>query len=256
MDEQYGCHEDIFSEIERGCSSKRLNYFTQFLLKKYDRKIRKTAYTYRTLEFEYAYACCRTGMYHAMQKYEYRKGIHFIHFATGYMRSECQKEYRNERAIHIPHQLLHMWEKLQRLGTLNRSPDTYSDWEKNALVETADIISVLRTTAIDAPTNDGEMGIGDITPQETFKSVLQILHDIELAKSVQSFVAELRPIERETIIHIFGLHNKEELGLREIAPLVNRSHAGVANARDRALKHLKESLLDRESKLTEFLRGE
>lgn len=254
MEEQYGCHAELFKELGAGCTSRRKDHIVRWLLAKYDQKIRKTASNYRSLEFSMALTCCKTGFYHAILKYDHTIGTHFLHFATGYMRSECQKEYRNNRTIHIPHNLLVMIEKLNRTNAFQRPYEDLAEWERKGMEDVKDGHEMLNTASIDVPSNpDNTEGgcIGDNVPQSTFLSADEAIRIKELTQAVHSYVIDLDEQERNTMIHLYGLGRHEEKSMREVAKIIGRSHQTVLNSREKALKQLKNAFISNQADLVD-----
>lgn len=253
METGFGCHVELFSEVKRGCTQKRRDVLFASLVNQYDRKIKKTAMGYPTLDFKVAVASCQVGFYKAFMKYDHTKGVHFMFFATDYMRSECQKEYRNNRTIHVPHNHQVMLESLKRERVFEKDESELTTEQREQLAELADVLPVMSISSIDTAPG-GEDG-KDQTPcnvaQSTFNSPHEEMYALQLHVTIRRYVSKLPANDRKALIHLEGLFGNKPLTLREAGEKLGMSHQTASNARDRAVKALREHLLSEVPDLAE-----
>lgn len=253
METGFGCHAELFSEVKRGCTQKRRDILFASLVAQYDRKIKKTAMAYPTLDFKVAVASCQVGFYKAFLRYDHTKGVHFMFFATDYMRSECQKEYRNNRTIHVPHNHQVVLESLKRDRVFEKDESELTTEQREQLVELTDVLPVMSTSSINATQegSEGKTSGCDNIPQSTFNSPHEEMYSIQFHVMVKKYIMKLPANDRKALIHLEGLFGNKPLTMREAGAKIGKSHQGASDARDRAIKALREHLLSEVPDLVE-----
>lgn len=248
----FGCHEDLFKIIEAGCTLRKRDRLFNSLVVEYNQKIHKVANNYKTLSHNDAYSACLKGMYDAFLEYDYRLGVHFLYFATGYMRSECQKAYRDAKVIHIPHNQLVKLEQINKKNLLEKEDRT--EEEESLIASVEDILSVLSCSSLDQPINPGSESpktISDTFSQETFLNGHDALFQSDLCVTLKKYLAKIPKDERNALIHFNGLFKHPEKDCREVGTILGCSHEGARNKRNRAIAKLKELFLEGEADLVD-----
>ncbi len=111
-----GKHEEDFKVLRGGCTQVVRDRIVTSLITQYTPLIHKTAHEYSTLDFSAAKSAALKGFMDAIGKYHPALGADFAYIAKKYMKSACQKAYRDDRAIHIPHNVIAQIEKVTRLN--------------------------------------------------------------------------------------------------------------------------------------------
>jgi len=249
-----GCHEEIFIELGWVVNPHRRNMLISVLVNQYTPLINKTASEYPTLDHATAKSACMKGFMDAIEKYNHTSGTDFAYIAKLYMKSECQKEYRNDRAIHIPHNVIEKIEKCTRDGLLNKASDELSEEETALLNEVESVIPTMNCAPLDSPIKGFQVGaeastLADTFSQETFEAPDRGYYLSEVENSLKRLLNQLPSDEQLALIHFNGLFGEEEKTAREVGLIIGMSHQGAINKVNRAKIRLKELLLDTEEDL-------
>lgn len=249
-----GCHEEIFIELGSDCSAVRRDSLIAFLVNQYTPLINKTASEYPSLDHGTAKSAALKGFMDGIKNYDYTMGADFAYIAKKYMKSECQKEYRNDRAIHIPHHVIDKIEKVVKRGLLDKSNGELSEEEMALLNEVEDVIPTMNCAPLDSPIKGFQVGaeastLADTFSQETFEAPDRGYYLNEVENSLKRLLNQLPSDEKLALIHFKGLFGEEEKTAREVGLIIGMSHQGAINKVKRAEVRLKELMLDTEEDL-------
>jgi RNA polymerase sigma factor (sigma-70 family) len=247
-----GRHEELFIELNSGCVDSRRDVLIASLVKQYTPLIYKTAREYPSLDLNLAKSAALKGFMDSIEKYDYTLGADFAYLAKKYMKSACQKEYRDDRAIHIPHNVIEQIEKVSKKGIFNKDRSELTEEELALLTEVEGVIPVLSCGDLDTPIN-GSQGdgvfIGDTVSQETFTAPDRGYYLNEVETSLKRLLDQLPTDEKLALIHFNGLFGEEEKTAREVGVIIGMSHQGAINKVRRAEIRLRELALDTEEDL-------
>ena len=248
----YGCHEEVFIELEAGCSDRRRDQLIGSLVKQYIPLMHKVAREYPSLEHNTAYSAAVKGFLDSIPKYDYTLGVDFAYFSKKYMKSACQKEYRDDRAIHIPHHIIAQIEDANKRDIFNKDRNDLTEDELVILNELESVIAVLSCSDLDTHIN-GSQGdgvfIGDKVKQVTFDAPDHSYYLGEVEGSLKRMLDQLPSDEMTALIHFRGLFGEEEKTTREVGAMIGMSHQGAINKMKRAEVRLRELMLDTEEDL-------
>ena len=248
-----GCHEGVFIELGTDCSVVRRDALITTLVKQYTPLINKTASEYPSLDHGTAKSACMKGFMDAIEKYDYTMGADFAYIAKQYMKSECQKEYRNDRAIHIPHNVIEKIEKVVKRGLLDKSKDELKEEELVLLNDIEDVIPTMNCTPLDSSIKGFQVGAEastlDTFSQETFEAPDHGYYLNEFENSLKRLLDQLPSDEKMALIHFKGLFGEEEKTARGVGLIIGMSHQGAINKVKRAEVRLKELILDTQEDL-------
>ena len=243
----FSCHAEIFIELNSICSSSRREHLITNLFNQYDPLIHKVAWEYPTLEHNLAYSAALKGFMDAIGKYDYSIGVDFAYIAKKYMKSSCQKEYRDNRDIHIPHNVMAQYEIAIKKGLLDKSVNEMSQEELALYKEIEDIIPLEDCVDLDAPVHDTAIySIGEKVAQNTFDAPDHGYYLSEVENSLKRILEKLPSDEKAALIHFKGLFGEEEKTARKVGDLIGKSHQGAINTLKRAENRLKELVLETE----------
>lgn len=242
----YSTHADLFEEIKQGCGQVRKNQITTFLYEKYLRLACSTARRYyNSLTFDEAMSSCQMGLLKAIEKYDYTTGVDFAYFAQYYMRSECQKEYRNNRTIHIPANIISVIEKLKKAGVFTKDLNELTPIELSARNEYQEVYLLMTPQSNEIVIEEDEIGsVIDSIEQDCFEAPDDSTYMVELNKTLERLIDRLPETERTLIIHTIGFNGADTLGCRELGKLIGKSYQTAINRYNKALSMLKDLMLE------------
>lgn len=240
----FGTHLELFTELRNNCSEDRRNELITFLVNKYNPLIHRVAWLCTSLSHSHAYNAALKGFMDCIEKFDASMGVDFAYRARLYMRSELQKEYRDDRIIHIPHNRIRDYEKAVRDNLFIKSDDELTV-EERALVESlSDILPLIHCSDLESPIGDDGQTIGDLQEQNTFENPDEAYYMGQLKGALERILNLLPEDEKLALIHFNGLFNEEVKTAREVGTIIGRSHQGAINARIRGELKLKELCLD------------
>lgn len=249
----FSTHSDLFEELRNGCGQVRKNQIITFLYHQYLPLARRVSLTYRSLDFDSAMSCCRVGLLNAVEKYDYTTGVHFAYVAKYYMRSQCQKEYRNNRTIHIPANVMDILERMIREDVFSKDTEELTSQQLADREEYGELFMNVYCIFREEDKGTGNqkefVNTFDTVKQGTFESSESLTYMKELNKTLERLINRLPDIDRTVVIHSIGFNNAEELGIRDIGKIIGKSHQTVANRYAKALGTLRELMLEEEENL-------
>lgn len=203
-----------------------------------------------SLCFDIAMTACIKGFMDGIKKYAddkmYLGEIHFAKHIGFYMRSECQKEYRNAPIIHIPHNYYTLLSKAKKLRIFERDDLTPEEMEMKRELED-DILPLLNTTPIDSPIvlgNGNNTTLEEIVPDPNAENALNKILENDRVKLVHKYINQLDERERFCLINYEGLYGKKKKTLRELGEELLLSHTAVDNIITRAKINLNNIIID------------
>ena len=250
MELVYSTHKNDFLYVfEEAKTKKAWNELVDKLLNQYMPLICKIASFNKSLPFEIAKSAAIDGFYVGIKIYADKKmylgQIHLASHLGLYIRSECQKERRSERNIHIPHNHLVEYEKATRKGIFEKENLTEEEKQIKDTLE-RDIGLVMNQASLDTKVNPhDDMTIGDIIPDDS-KSVVMDMMDMERFRLLERNIANLPAEQRFCLIHHKGLFGEEEKGYKEIGELIGVSYQTVSNYINKAINSMTIAILENE----------
>lgn len=205
------------------------------------------------------------GLMEAAMKFDPSKGFRFISFAVWYIRKEMMAYLSNRsRVIRLPvnkvNSLGKFYEKVDLLTQkLDRRPEDfelYGNLDDFTDKQIDDILSgqAIKTSSIDKPVDlddaRGETMIDFISSPDGDKFEVNTMRETRNLL-INEMLDNLKPNERDIIIHHFGLQGEEEKTLVVIAEKMNMTREGARLCLFRGLKKLK--LIAEQNQLQEEL---
>lgn len=243
----FGTHADLFIEIENGCSERRKEKIVQALYEMYTPLIHNVAWGYPTLTHNDAFCAALSGFMDCIDNFDYHLGVDFAYRAKLFMRSACQKAYRDNRVIHIPHNRQHEYELAVRANIFNKPQDELNQDERKMIEDLADVLPILQCSNLDAPLDEGGHTLGDTKSQETFNTPDHDYYLGQVNASLERMMDKLPLDERLALIYFNGLFGEETKTARDVGAIIGKSHQGAINTRIRAESKLRELLLEEEN---------
>lgn len=204
------------------------------------------------------------GLLEAATKFDPSKGFKFISYAVWYIRKEImQYMSNNTRMIRIPvnrvNSLGRFYEQIdllaQKLDRLPEVSDLYGNLED---FDDRKIDSILAGCSITTSSLDRPVDVDDIrgaTMVDFLASEDSDKFDEETINSSRNIIINqvldtLKPREKVSIIHYFGLNGNEQLSLKSVSQKVGLTPEGVRlvikRGLDRMQKHIKIENLEEE----------
>lgn len=240
----YGTHLEMFTKHKSNCSEIEKNRIVSFLFKKYSALIHRTAWRCTSLSHDQAYGAAVKGFMEGINNFDPTMGVDFAYRVSQYMRSAIQKEYRDERTIHIPHNRLREYEQAFRKNVFSKPEDELTQSEKDLIESLADILPILQCPNLETPIGDDGQTLGDLKEQGTFTNPDEDYYMKQVNESLKRLLNLLPEDEKLALIHFNGLFGEEGKNAREVGSIIGRSHQGAINARIRGEKNLRELCLE------------
>lgn len=222
------------------------------MLEQYKDLIYKVARRYVTLEYIEAVTVCKLGFCQGMKVYANNKmyekvgGIHLCAHLEMYMRSACQKAYRDNRNIAIPHNQQYALEKANKAKLFEKDIKDLTQEEidlKHTLER--DVIPFMAQPSLDTKcSNEGDATIGEVTPDNNAVNAYHNALNNERTNMLKDAIDKLPHNQRISLIHCKGLFGEEEKTYRDVGLMLGVSHQMVANYLEKAVAFLDEFVLD------------
>lgn len=210
----------------------------------------KVARRYVTLEFTEALTVCKLGFCQGMTKYANDKmydkvgGIHLCAHLELYMRSACQKAYRDNRNIAVPHNQQIMLERANKAKIFERDDLTEEEKELKETLE-RDVIPFMAQPSLDAKLKgEDDATIAEVTPDNNQVSAIAKVITVERVDMLKMAISLLPERQRLSLIHYRGLFGEDEKTLREIGEMLGVSHQMADNYVKQALKFVDDYIVD------------
>ena len=191
------------------------------------------------------------GLIKAAQKFDETRGFKFISYAVWWIRqSILQAIAEQSRIVRLP---------LNQVGALSKINSEISKFEQKnqrspSVQELAEILDVEterieeclgasgKAMSVDAPYADNEENCYlDNMTGETFASTDSKVDQESLSTDLNTTLSVLNERELNVIHYLFGLNEKHEMSLEEVANMMGLTRERVRQIRENAIRHIRES---------------
>ena len=190
------------------------------------------------------------GLITAADKFDYRKGYHFISYAVWWIKQSILKALSEKtKLIRLPlnraNQLIQI-EKLKKENSQKQIYDLNNDQIACALrIEQSSVSSILNASrdyvSLDSPIvfNKKERYLSEILKDNSFKEPEQCVIDESLKESIFKSLETLSEKEKKVIKLRYGLGGLEPLSLREIGIIFSLTKERIRQIEKKAIKRLR-----------------
>jgi RNA polymerase primary sigma factor len=203
------------------------------------------------------------GLMHAVEKFDYRRGVKFSTYAVWWIRQSMTRAIADQgRTIRIP---VHMTEttnrvlrerrKLYQLHGREPTADEIAKVTGTPAAQVRQVLSIVQQpTSLDAPVGeDGDATLGDLVEATDTISPQSAAESSELGEVVTEALAGLTPREERILRMRFGLGGSGEHTLAEVGKIFGVTRERIRQIEAKALKKLREP--GRGDKLVTFAEG-
>jgi RNA polymerase primary sigma factor len=193
------------------------------------------------------------GVFHAVGKFEHRRGFKFSTYAVWWIRQAIVRAIQQQsRTIRLPSHVYdrarHFRQTRERLSAeLGRTPTPGEIAEQLEITEKK--VEMLmridqRPASLDAPVHPAENeSLGDLLEDPNAPDPVEELHQAWLTQEIESLLLGLSPRERDVLSWKFGLVGERGLTLQEIADRLGLSRERIRQIQVAALRKLRARLI-------------
>ena len=193
------------------------------------------------------------GVFHAVGKFDHRKGFKFSTYAVWWIRQAIIRAIQqHSRTIRLPSHVYdrarHFRQTRERLSTeLGHTPTPRELAEELEIAE-KQVEMLMRIdqwpASLDAPVHPAENeSLGDLLEDPKVLDPVEELHQAWLTQEVESLLLGLSPRERDVLSWKFGLVGERGLTLQEIADRLGLSRERVRQIQVAAIRKLRARLI-------------
>ncbi|MFW5799740.1 MAG: sigma-70 family RNA polymerase sigma factor, partial [Spirochaetota bacterium] len=192
------------------------------------------------------------GLICAADKFDYRKGYHFISYAIWWIRQAILKALSEKsKLIRLPLNRANQLIKIERYKKEISQQNDYEDVNITKIAEALnykveDVSNITNAAKdyipIDVPINgaeDSERKLYETIEDDNYKSPEQVVIEESLKKAIEQSLSTLPRKEREILSLRFGLNGKEPLSLKEIGEAFDLTKERIRQIEKKAIKRLR-----------------
>ena len=193
-----------------------------------------------------------TGLIHAVDKFDYRRGYKFSTYATWWIRQAVTRAMANQdRTIRVP---VHMVEKAKRmvrterqlLGETGQEPSE-EELARKLGVDAQELRQMRettqRTTSLDTPVGDEQDGkLGDFIENSNAPDPAEVVFGIMARESLHKVLKTMDKRERMVLELRFGFKGEQPRTLAEIGSRLDLSRERIRQIEVVALVHIRAAL--------------
>lgn len=192
------------------------------------------------------------GLIYAADKFDYRKGYHFISYAIWWIRQSILKALSEKsKLIRLPLNRANQLIKIERYKKKMSQKYNFEDISVTEIAEALDykIEDVANITnaskdyiPIDAPLGSGEDGerqLSETLEDDNYKSPEQHVIDESLKEALLDTLSTLPRKEREVLTLRFGLNDREPMSLKEIGEKFKLTKERIRQIEKKAIQRLR-----------------
>jgi RNA polymerase sigma factor (sigma-70 family) len=195
------------------------------------------------------------GLFHAVEKFDYRRGFKFSTYAVWWVRQAIIRAVQNQaRTVRLP---CHVHDRTRRFrqarehlsASLGRTP-TPPELAQELEIEEEQVEALMQIAqspaSLDAPVaRHGDASWGDLLADPEVPDPIEELHRARIAQKIERLLLDLNPRERNILKCRFGLRGEPRLTLQEIADRFDLSCERIRQIQANGLRKLRLRMMRR-----------